>query len=83
MIIGTVFVGGFTGWKLISDMEKNRKYLDEKYGRKIMDGVGYLGGALQLGAVVAVSRGWVSNTSSLSWNQFRWLIRSFGNGLLS
>lgn len=65
VIIGTVFVGGFTGWKLISDMEKNRKYLDEKYGRKIMDGVGYLGGALQLGAVVAVSRGWVSNTSFL------------------
>lgn len=65
VIIGTVFVGGFAGWKLISNMEQNRKYLDEKYGRKVMDGVGYLGGALQLGAVVAVSRGWVSNTSFL------------------
>ncbi len=65
IVIGTVVVGGSLGWKAIKDMEANRKYLDEKYGRKIMDGVGYLGGALQLGAVVAVSRGWVSNTSFL------------------
>ncbi len=63
IVIGTVVVGGSLGWRAIKDMEANRKYLDEKYGRKIMDGVGYLGGALQLGAVVAVSRGWVSNTS--------------------
>ena len=65
IVIGTVVVGGSLGWKAIKDMEANRKYLDEKYGRKIMDGVGYLGGALQLVAVVAVSRGWVSNTSFL------------------
>tara|TARA_B100000287_G_scaffold279583_1_gene263465 strand:- start:7160 stop:7564 length:405 start_codon:yes stop_codon:yes gene_type:complete len=65
IVVGTVVVGGSLGWKAIKDMEANRKYLDEKYGRKIMDGVGYLGGALQLGAVVAVSRGWVSNTSFL------------------
>ena len=41
-----------------------REYLDNKYGRKIMDGVGYAGGALQLAAVTAVSRGWLSNTSA-------------------
>lgn len=29
-----------------------------------MDAVGYIGGALQLAAVTAVSRGWLSNTSA-------------------
>jgi|TARA_R110002020_G_scaffold282188_5_gene497861 hypothetical protein len=65
VIIGTTFVGGYLGWKALSNMESYRAYLDEKYGRKMMDAVGYLGGALQLGAVVGVSRGWVSNTSFL------------------
>ena len=63
VIIGTTFVGGYLGWKALSNMDSYREYLDKKYGRKMMDAVGYFGGALQLGAVVGVSRGWVSNTS--------------------
>ena len=63
VIVGTTFIGGYLGWKTLSNMESYREYLDKKYGRKVMDGVGYFGGALQLGAVVGVSRGWVSNTS--------------------
>jgi hypothetical protein len=63
VILGTTFVGGYLGWKSLSNMESYREYLDKKYGRKMMDAVGYFGGALQLGAVVGVSRGWVSNTS--------------------
>jgi len=58
-------VGGVLGWKSLKNMESYRKILDEKYGRKVMDGVGYFGGALQLGAIIGVSRGWVSNTSFL------------------
>lgn len=65
VILGTTFVGGYLGWKSLSNMESYREYLDKKYGRKMMDAVGYFGGALQLGAVVGVSRGWVSNTSFL------------------
>ena len=65
IVIGTIGVGGVLGWRAIRDMDANRKYLEEKYGRTIMDGVGYFGGALQLGAVIGVSRGWVSNTSFL------------------
>ena len=63
VILGTTFIGGYLGWKSLSNMESYREYLDKKYGRKMMDAVGYFGGALQLGAVVGVSRGWVSNTS--------------------
>ena len=65
VIVGTTFIGGYLGWKTLSNMESYREYLDKKYGRKVMDGVGYFGGALQLGAVIGVSRGWVSNTSVL------------------
>ncbi len=63
VVIGTTFIGGLFGWKALSNMEQYRAYLDKRYGRKVLDGVGYFGGALQLGAVIAVSRGWVSNTS--------------------
>ena len=42
-----------------------RDYLDQKFGSFIIDASGYMGGALQLGAVVAVSRGWLNNTSAL------------------
>jgi len=65
IVIGTTVVGGMLGWKAITNMESYRKQLDERYGRAIMDGVGYFGGALQLCAVISVSRGWVSNTSFL------------------
>ena len=65
VVIGTLFIGGYLGWKALKNIKSYRNYLDEKYGRKILDGVGYFGGALQLGAVIAVSRGWVSNTSFL------------------
>jgi len=65
IIVGTVFVFGASGAYLLKNMASIREYLDEKYGRKVMDGVGYFGGALQLGAVVAVSRGWLANTDPL------------------
>ena len=40
-------------------------WLDNNIGRRWVDAMGYLGGAGQLGAVMAVSRGWLSNTSNL------------------
>jgi len=40
-------------------------WLDKNIGRIGVDAMGYLGGAGQLGAVMAVSRGWLSNTSNL------------------
>ncbi len=65
VIIGTAFVFGLGGSYLVKNMERFREYLDKTYGRKVMDGVGYFGGALQLGAVVAVSRGWLENTDPI------------------
>ena len=65
IVIGVmvVFSGlSYLGYKRATDL---RKYLDKTYGRKKMDAVGYAGGALQLAAVTAVSRGWLSNTSAL------------------
>ena len=38
--------------------------MDNTIGVKTIDAVGYIGGAMQLGAVMAVSRGWLDNTSS-------------------
>jgi len=64
VVIGVMLAfGGLTyfGSKRATQL---REYLDAKYGRKMMDGVGYAGGALQLAAVTAVSRGWLSNTSA-------------------
>jgi hypothetical protein len=65
IIVGTTVVGGLLGWNVLKNRDSYQKILEKKYGRTIMDGVGYFGGALQLWAVVAVSRGWVSNTSVL------------------
>ena len=44
--------------------ERLLSWMDNKIGVKTIDAAGYLGGALQLGAVTAVSRGWLSNTST-------------------
>ena len=65
IVIGVMFV--FTGLSYIGykRADELRQLLDEKYGRRKMDAVGYAGGALQLAAVTAVSRGWLSNTSAL------------------
>ena len=65
IVIGVMFV--FTGLSYIGykSADELRQLLDEKYGRRKMDAVGYAGGALQLAAVTAVSRGWLSNTSAL------------------
>jgi len=38
-------------------------WLENNLGGPLIDSMGYLCGALQLGAVMAVSRGWVSNKS--------------------
>lgn len=63
LIIGVVVA--FTGISIWAARRSDslRTYLDQNYGRKKMDAVGYLGGALQLAAVTAVSRGWLLNTS--------------------
>ncbi len=61
--VGLLFsIGTYIGYQ---NNQSIRKYLDDRFGAKLVDGVGYLGGALQLGAVLAVSRGWLKNTSSL------------------
>ena len=65
VIVGTTVVFGLSGYYLITRMKSIQEYLDKNYGKTVMDSVGYLGGALQLGAVVAVSRGWVKNTDPI------------------
>ena len=64
VVIGVMFA--FTGLTYFANKraEQLRSYFDEKYGKTAMDAVGYAGGALQLAAVTAVSRGWLSNTSA-------------------
>ncbi len=65
VIIGTTLVFGISGYYLITRMKSIQTYLDKNYGKTVMNGVGYVGGALQLGAVVAVSRGWLENTDPI------------------
>lgn len=61
--VGLIFsIGTYIGYQ---NNKPIRKYLEDKFGAKLVDGAGYLGGALQLGAVLAVSRGWLKNTSPL------------------
>jgi|TARA_R110002020_G_scaffold30335_2_gene95630 hypothetical protein len=64
LVLGVLVV--FTGLSYLGNKRATqiRTYLDDNYGRKNMDIVGYLGGGLQLAAVTAVSRGWLSNTSA-------------------
>lgn len=64
VVIGVMFA--FTGLTYFASKraEQLRSYFDQKYGKTVMDAVGYAGGALQLAAVTAVSRGWLSNTSA-------------------
>ena len=64
ILIGVTFV--FVGLTYYGKKKsiQIRNHLEEKYGRGMMDAVGYAGGALQLMAVTAVSRGWLSNTST-------------------
>tara|TARA_R110002020_G_scaffold21782_2_gene73855 strand:- start:559 stop:933 length:375 start_codon:yes stop_codon:yes gene_type:complete len=59
LIFGT---GTYLGYIRADEL---RLYLEDRIGPFLIDASGYLGGALQLGAVVAVSRGWLDNTSSL------------------
>ena len=59
-----VLVVGGTYWGYLRASEI-RIYLEEKFGSRLVDTAGYIGGALQLGAVLAVSRGWLQNTSTL------------------
>tara|TARA_R110000823_G_scaffold5740_9_gene22678 strand:+ start:974 stop:1342 length:369 start_codon:yes stop_codon:yes gene_type:complete len=64
MVLGVLIV--FTGLSYFGNKRalQLRTYLSNNYGRQKMDAVGYIGGALQLAAVTAVSRGWLSNTSA-------------------
>tara|TARA_B100000530_G_C15839461_1_gene440734 strand:- start:522 stop:902 length:381 start_codon:yes stop_codon:yes gene_type:complete len=48
---------------LFSKKEQFQSWLDKNLGGNLIDTLGYLGGALQLGAVMAVSRDWLKNTS--------------------
>ena len=52
-----------SSYVLFSKKEQIQSWLDKKLGRELIDTMGYLGGALQLGAVMAVSRDWLKNTS--------------------
>jgi len=61
--VAVIFTAGTYMGYLNSD--SLRDYLDKRFGSFLIDASGYLGGALQLGAVVAVSRGWLDNTSPL------------------
>tara|TARA_R110001583_G_scaffold81521_2_gene217425 strand:- start:99 stop:464 length:366 start_codon:yes stop_codon:yes gene_type:complete len=65
LVLGVLVV--FTGLSYVGNKKATqlRTYLKDNYGRKNMDIVGYLGGALQLAAVTAVSRGLLSNTSAI------------------
>jgi hypothetical protein len=64
LLVGVTFI--FTGLTYYGKKRSTdiRNYLDDKYGRGMLDAVGYVGGALQLMAVTAVSRGWLSNVST-------------------
>jgi len=64
LVLGVLVV--FSGLSYFANKRATqlREYLELNYGRAKLDAVGYLGGALQLAAVTAVSRGWLSNTSS-------------------
>ena len=58
IVIGALSAYGYKNSKSLLS------WMDNKIGVKTIDAAGYLGGALQLGAVTAVSRGWLSNTST-------------------
>jgi hypothetical protein len=63
-VIGVGFIILTTSYTLlISKTAEVQKWLDDNLGAKVIDTMGFLGGALQLGAVMAVSRGWLKNTS--------------------
>ena len=51
-----------SSYVLFSKKEQIQSWLDKKLGGELIDTMGYLGGALQLGAVMAVSRDWLKNT---------------------
>jgi len=63
-VIGTSIVVGALSAYAYKNSEGLLSWMDNKLGVKTIDAAGYIGGALQLGAVTAVSRGWLSNTST-------------------
>ena len=63
-ILGVSFLWGLGSYIGYLNHQKIKTYMVNKIGQPIIDGAGYLGGAMQLGAVVAVSRGWLTNTSA-------------------
>jgi|MDTB01.1.fsa_nt_gb hypothetical protein len=64
IVIGVGFVfSGVTLW-VYKNQNNLRNYLIKTYGFRNIDALGYIGGAMQLGAVLAVSRGWLENTSA-------------------
>ncbi len=65
VVLGVTFVFGVLSFWGYKNQTKIRNYLIERYGFKYIDSLGYIGGAMQLGAVLAVSRGWLENTSPL------------------
>jgi len=61
----SVGIGIFgSSYLLFNKTKQLQTLLDEKVGGQVIEAIGYLGGALQLGAVMAVSRGWLANTST-------------------
>lgn len=62
-VIGVGFGILISSYLLFNKTSEIHKWLENNLGGKLVDTLGYLGGALQLGAVMAVSRGWLKNTS--------------------
>lgn len=63
-LIGVSLVIGALSAYAYKHTEALHSWMGDKIGVKMIDAAGYIGGALQLGAVTAVSRGWLSNTST-------------------
>ena len=63
-VFGVSLIVGATSAYAYKHSTKLHSWMDNKIGGNMIDAAGYLGGALQLGAVTAVSRGWLSNTST-------------------
>ena len=59
----SIVVVGLSAW-VYPHISSLRIWLDSQLGVNRINAAGYLGGAMQLGAVVALSRGWFANTST-------------------
>ena len=59
LVIGAISIWGY------KNLQNINNWLETRIGVIPLNLFGYLGGAMQLGAVIAVSRGWWKNTSPI------------------